>query len=81
MYKEALRHHLNDEEMLGRFAVCHVDRNPERVWGGRLRTDGLIPCLRAGHHMVYLISLGRPRPEVSRLMHPAEACLAQGAEW
>ena len=77
-YKHLLRAKLRDPEMQGQFAVFHVDRDPDKAFGSQVRVDGLVPCLRASHDRVFIMSLGKRRPNVQRLVHPSEACRLQG---
>ena len=78
-YLATIRSFLSDRRYNGQFAVCHIDRNPDKSgMSSIVRTDGLAPCLRAPHHSVFIISLGKPKPDLCRMLHPAEACLLQG---
>ena len=78
-YLATIRSFLSDRRYSGQFAVCHIDRNPDKSgMSSTVRTDGLAPCLRAQHSRVFIISLGKPKPDLCRMLHPAEACLLQG---
>ena len=70
---------MNDKRFRGQFAVIEVDRNPERTWGAKARVDGLCHCLRAGHHQLFLISLGEgSNPKICRYLLVEEAAALQG---
>lgn len=77
-YMKLLRKDRLTHKMRGRIAVLSIDRDPEKLFACQVRKDGFAPCLRASHHRVFLVSFGKKHPEVSRLLHPAEACLLQG---
>ncbi len=70
---------MRGQEWHGKFAVFHLDRDPERKFA-QIRTDGLVPCLRAGGSCgtTCVVSLGERPAKIRRLLHSVEACRLQG---
>eukprot|EP00959_Pyramimonas_sp_CCMP1952_P352706 7389794-Pyramimonas_sp.AAC.1 len=76
---ELLAAKMNDKRLRGQIAVLELERNPERTWGAKARVDGLCHCLRAGHHHLFLISLGGgSKPKICRYLLVEEAAALQG---
>ena len=78
-YRKLLHVELRRPIFQGKFAVFHIDRDPDLEYSmASFRRDGLCPCLRASHHLVFVMSLGPHGRRQARLLHESEACVLQG---
>ena len=76
-YKRALSQEMHDgKRQKGQLVAIEIDRNPDRKWGPRASRHGRCMCLRAGHHLIFLLSMGSSR--VHRLLTPEEGAALQG---
>ncbi len=72
-----LKPQLADVTKRGTFACFEVDRRPSGSHAN-CRTDDAVPCLRHSAHPLWITSLGRKKPLVSRLLSVEERCVLQG---